>query len=57
MNKLALSTITATSTFTDPAAALVVTTTNGSTFNLSSSNKFDLHRGTIGVAYRFCYCD
>jgi opacity protein-like surface antigen len=48
---------TATSTFTDPATALVATTTNGSTFNQSSSNKFDLHLGTIGVAYRFCYCE
>jgi opacity protein-like surface antigen len=31
--------------------------TFANTFNQSSSNKFDIHLGTIGVAYRFCYCD
>jgi opacity protein-like surface antigen len=31
--------------------------TSSSTSNSHSTNKFDIHLGTIGVAYRFCYCD
>ncbi len=42
-----------TSTFT---SATSIQTFNSSSTTLAS-NKFDMHLGTIGVAYRFCYCD
>jgi opacity protein-like surface antigen len=42
-----------TSTFT--SATSTSTSTNSSTS--ASTNKFDMHLGTVGVAYRFCYCD
>jgi opacity protein-like surface antigen len=31
--------------------------TSSSSSTASSTNKFDMHLGTIGVAYRFCYCE
>jgi hypothetical protein len=36
---------------------LTSTSTFSSSSTSSCNNKFDFHMGTIGVAYRFCYCD
>jgi len=38
------------------ASATSIQTFSSSNTTLAS-NKFDMHLGTIGVAYRFCYCD
>jgi opacity protein-like surface antigen len=47
--------IASSSNSTSTSATSISTFAN--TFSESRNTKFDLHTGTIGVAYRFCYCD
>jgi opacity protein-like surface antigen len=47
----------ASSSSTSTSTSATSISTFASTFSESRNTKFDLHMGTVGVAYRFCYCD
>jgi opacity protein-like surface antigen len=47
----------ATSSSSSTSTSGTTISASSGTSNAHSSNKFDIHLGTIGVAYRFCYCD